>query len=99
MMKSSRESLGGIKLERIGLTLLLFILVSGAADFVLQTPVSIQKVTWIPIFDAYTQVSVFVAATLLIFFGLETYLKIDVGQIMQDGEKWQVSHYLMERTG
>ena len=90
MMKSSRENFGGIKLERIGLTLLLFILISGGADFVLQTPVSIQKVTWVPIFDAYTQVSVFVAATLLIFFGLERYFDIDVGQIMQDGEKWQV---------
>jgi len=95
MMKSIRENfgdikLGDLKLERIGLTLLMFILISGAADFVLQTPVSIQKVTWVPIFDAYTQVSVFVAATLLIFFGLERYLNIDVGQIMQDGEKWQV---------
>ncbi len=90
MMKSSRENLGGIKLERIGLTLLLFILISGAADFVLQTPVSIQKVTWVPIFDAYTQVAVFVAVTLLMFFGLERYLNIDVGQVMQDGEKWQV---------
>ena len=90
MVKINKDSLMGIRFERIGLTLLLFILVSGAADFVFQTSGTIQEVTWAPIFDAYIQVSVFVAVTLLIFFALERYLHIDVGEIMQEGEKWQV---------
>ena len=75
---------------RLGLTLLLLFLISGGADFAFQTSGVIQEVTLAPLMDAYLQVSVFVAVTLLIFFSLEKYLHIDVGQVMQEGQMWQV---------
>ncbi len=75
---------------RVGISILLIFLISGVADFVFGTSNKIQEVTVGPIMDAYFQVSVFVAVTLLIFFSLEKYLHIDVGKVMQDGEKWQV---------
>lgn len=53
-------------------------------------PGELGEVTRLAIFDAYTQVSVFVAATLLFFFGLEHFLKIDVGKVMEKGGVWQV---------
>jgi len=53
-------------------------------------PGELGKVTRLAVFDAYTQVSVFVAATLLIFFGLEYFFKIDVGKVMEKGGVWQV---------
>ena len=87
------NSIGTILRERygrLGLTLLLLFLISGGADFVFQTSGMIQEVTLAPIMDAYLQVSVFVAVTLLVFFSLEKYLHIDVGQVMQDGQMWQV---------
>ena len=40
--------------------------------------------------DAYLQVSVFVAATLAIFYGLEKVLKLDVEQLLQRHRRWQV---------
>ena len=53
-------------------------------------PGELGEVTRLAIFDAYTQVSVFVAATLLFFFGLEHFFKIDVGKVMEKGGVWQV---------
>ena len=53
-------------------------------------PGELGKVTRFAVFDAYTQVSVFVAATLLFFFGLEYFFKIDVGKVMEKGGVWQV---------
>ena len=46
-------------------------------------PGELGEVTRLSIFDAYTQVSVFVAATLLFFFGLERFFNIDVGKVME----------------
>lgn len=40
--------------------------------------------------DAYIQVSVFVALTLFIFYGLETWLKIDTEKILRNHKRWQV---------
>ncbi len=40
--------------------------------------------------DAYLQVSVFVALTLLIFYGLETWLKLDTGALLKKHRKYQV---------
>ena len=40
--------------------------------------------------DAYLQVSVFVAATLAIFYGLEKVLKLDVEQLLQQHQRWEV---------
>ena len=42
------------------------------------------------VFDAYTQVSVFVAITLLLFFSLEHFLDFDIGEKMRQGGNWQV---------
>jgi len=53
-------------------------------------PGELGEVTRFAIFDAYTQVSVFVAATLLFFFGLEHFFKVDVGKVMEKGGVWQV---------
>lgn len=53
-------------------------------------PGELGNVTRFAVFDAYTQVSVFVAATLLFFFGLEHFFKIDVGKVMEKGGAWQV---------
>ena len=39
-------------------------------------PGELGEVTRFAVFDAYTQVSVFVAATLLFFFGLEHFFKV-----------------------
>ncbi|MBT3642253.1 MAG: arsenic efflux protein [Euryarchaeota archaeon] len=53
-------------------------------------PGELGEITRISIYDAYTQVSVFVAFTLLLFFGFEHYLGIDVGKFMNNGGIWQV---------
>ena len=53
-------------------------------------PGELGEITRFAVFDAYTQVSVFVAATLLFFFGLEHFFKVDVGKVMEKGGVWQV---------
>ncbi len=53
-------------------------------------PGDLGEVTRTSLFDAYIQVSVFVAATLLIFFSLEHFYKIDIGILMRKGDIWQV---------
>lgn len=40
--------------------------------------------------DAFLQVSVFVAATLALFYGAETWLKVDLGAMMRRHRRWQV---------
>ncbi len=42
------------------------------------------------IFDAYTQVSAFVAATLLLFYGAEKLFKFDIGQSLKNAKGFQV---------
>ena len=66
------------------------IIVSFLLLFATVFPGELGNVTRFAIFDAYTQVSVFVAATLLFFFGLEHFFKIDVGKVMEKGGVWQV---------
>ena len=53
-------------------------------------PGDLGEVTRTSLFDAYIQVTVFVAATLLIFFSLEHFYKIDIGILMRKGDIWQV---------
>ena len=53
-------------------------------------PGDLGAVTRTSLFDAYIQVTVFVAATLLLFFGLEHFYKIDIGILMKKGDIWQV---------
>ena len=66
------------------------ILVAGLLFIAAVYPGKLGEITRLSVFDAYTQVSVFVAATLLFFFGLEHSFKIDVGKIMEKGGAWQV---------
>ena len=66
------------------------ILVAGLLFLASVYPGKLGEITRLSVFDAYTQVSVFVAATLLFFFGLEYSFKIDVGKIMEKGGVWQV---------
>lgn len=42
------------------------------------------------IFDAYTQVSAFVAATLMLFYGAEKLFKFDIGQSLKNAKGFQV---------
>ena len=53
-------------------------------------PGDLGEITRLSAFDAYTQVSAFVAATLLFFFCLEHFFQIDVGKVMEKGGAWQV---------
>ena len=53
-------------------------------------PGELGEVTRLAAFDAYVQVSTFVAATLIIFFSLEYFLNLDVGKLMAKGGLWQV---------
>ena len=53
-------------------------------------PSDLGEVTRASLFDAYIQVTVFVAATLLLFFSLEHFYKIDIGILMKKGDTWQV---------
>ncbi len=75
-------SLVKFRYQRIVVMLLLFLF--------LVFPGELGEVTRLAIFDAYVQVSVFVAATLIIFFSLEHFLKIDVGKVMEKAGLWQV---------
>ncbi|MBS1303331.1 putative manganese transporter [Loktanella sp. SALINAS62] len=40
--------------------------------------------------DAYTQVSVFVAATLILFYGAERVFKFNIGEALKGANRWQV---------
>ncbi len=53
-------------------------------------PGELGEVTRLALFEAYIQVTVFVAATLLLFFGLEHFFKIDIGILLKKGDNWQV---------
>ncbi len=68
--------------RRIGVVMILF--------FYSFFPGDLGEVTRTSLFDAYIQVTVFVAATLLVFFSLEHFYKIDIGILMRKGDIWQV---------
>lgn len=74
--------LWNIRHRRIGVLIILF--------FYAFFPGELGEVTRQALFDAYIQVTVFVAVTLLLFFSLEHFFKMDVGIIMKKGENWQV---------
>ena len=65
-------------------------LVAGLLFIAAIYPGKLGEITRFSVFDAYTQVSAFVAATLLFFFSLEHFFKIDVGKVMEKGGVWQV---------
>ncbi len=53
-------------------------------------PGDLGAMTRASLVDAYVQVSVFVAATLLLFYGLERYLRIDAAALLRRHQRWQV---------
>ena len=74
--------LGKIRHRRVGIFLVMLV-----CSFF---PGELGDVTRTSLFDAYIQVTVFVAGTLLLFFSLEYFYKIDVGLMMKKGDIWQV---------
>ena len=76
--------------QRFVIVGILLLLVSGAGDFIFNTPGTIREVAFNQFFDAYVAVAVFVAVTLLLFFTLENHFGIDMGKVMQDARKLQV---------
>jgi len=66
------------------------LLVIAIAFIIALLPNELGEVTRTSLIDAYVQVSVFVAATLAIFYGLETLLKLDTGALMNRARHWQV---------
>ncbi|OIR21481.1 MAG: hypothetical protein BET99_03260 [Marine Group III euryarchaeote CG-Epi2] len=79
------DGIGNLFRERYRRLLVSFLLLIASVF-----PGELGDVTRFAVFDAYTQVSVFVAATLLFFFGLEHFFKVDVGKVMEKGGAWQV---------
>ena len=53
-------------------------------------PGMLGELTRVLMVDAYVQVSAFVAATLLIFYGAERLFKFDIGRSLKDAKGWQV---------
>ena len=53
-------------------------------------PGQIGEITRTMMTDAYVQVSAFVAATLLIFYGAERLFHFDMGQALKGSKRWQV---------
>jgi hypothetical protein len=53
-------------------------------------PGQIGEITRTMMTDAYIQVSAFVAATLLIFYGAERLFHFDMGQALKGSKRWQV---------
>ena len=85
LLNFSRENLIDLwkaRHRRIGILIILFVYSVFPGD--------LGEVTRTSLFDAYIQVTVFVAATLLLFFSLEHFYQIDIGILMKKGDTWQV---------
>lgn len=80
--KQNLIQLWDVRHRRIGVLMILL--------FYSFFPGDLGEVTRTSLFDAYIQVTVFVAATLLVFFSLEHFYKIDIGILMRKGDIWQV---------
>ncbi len=65
-------------------------LIAGILMALALVPNTLGQVTRDMMMDAYFQVSVFVAATLLLFYGSERVFKIDIAQVMQSARWGQV---------
>lgn len=58
--------------------------------FLAIAPGTLGELTRTLMMDAYVQVSVFVAATLLLFYGAERLFKFDIGTSLKGAKGWQV---------
>jgi len=73
---------GGFRPRRLGVALVLLALA--------MAPGELGRLTRELMTDAYVQVSVFVAATLLLFYGSERLLRFDLGDTLRNARGWQV---------
>jgi hypothetical protein len=76
------DKLGPFRIRRLIVALILLGLV--------VAPGELGSLTRQLMIDAYTQVSVFVAATLLLFYGAERVFKFDIGQALKNSKQFQV---------
>ncbi|TCM76200.1 putative manganese transporter [Rhodovulum steppense] len=73
---------GGFRTRRLAVALLLLALA--------VAPGELGRLTRELMTDAYVQVSVFVAATLLLFYGSERLFRFDLGDALRNARGWQV---------
>ena len=78
----ARDTIGPFRAKRLAVALALALLV--------VTPGEVGQLTRDLVTDAYVQVSVFVAATLLLFYGAERVFRFDIGQALKKARRWQV---------
>lgn len=62
----------------------------GAIPLLALTDPRAGQIIFVTVADAYFQVAVFVAATLALFYGLESWLKIDATAVLARHRAWQV---------
>ena len=74
--------LGPFQFKRLLVALLLLLLAAA--------PGYLGEMTRGLMVDAYVQVSAFVAATLLIFYGAEKVFRFDIGESLKSAKRWQV---------
>jgi len=78
----ANDKVGPFRLKRLALAIVFIALA--------LSPARLGELTRSLIVDAYTQVSVFVAVTLLLFYGAERLFKFDIGESLKHAKRWQV---------
>ncbi len=76
------DRLGPFRMRRLAPAVVLLLLAAA--------PGELGELTRSLMTDAYVQVSVFVAATLLLFYGAEKVFKFDIGSALKNARGWQV---------
>ncbi len=77
-----RNRMGPFRIRRLTIALLLAVLA--------LAPGELGQLTRDLISDAYIQVSAFVTATLLLFYGAERVFRFDIGKVLLNSRGWQV---------
>ncbi len=78
----ARDRMGPFRARRIFVVLALAVLA--------VAPGELGSMTRELMVDSYVQVSVFVAATLFLFYGAERVFRFDIGQVLKSSRGWQV---------
>lgn len=82
LARAGSDFLGPIRTRRLAVALILAALA--------VAPGELGSLTRSLMTDAYVQVSVFVAATLLLFYGSERLFRYDLGSALKSARRWQV---------